>query len=252
MHILVVLHPIRDPAAFTVNRKAQKIFQRSGREPHMLNPADKNALETALQLNGNVTAVALGEAPAEDVLRWARALGADRAIQVTGVAHFDASVETTILQRVMAQIGKVDLVLLGAEVLGADLAQVGPRLAEVMGYSFFSDALQVSIVDKTVQVVVERWGGAQRGEADLPTVIAIPRDSNQPRYAHGSAIIHFYQAPDAVETLTPATLGLTDADLTPLVEMRGESFPPERELGRKLDGDVPDLARQVLEMIRKI
>ena len=63
MNILVLLHPIRNPASFTVNRKAQKIF--THRDEYVINPADKNALEAALRLGATVTAVALGEAPAE-------------------------------------------------------------------------------------------------------------------------------------------------------------------------------------------
>src|SRR5262245_20824237 len=128
MTILVWLHAVHDPASFTVNRKAQKIFYH--RDDYLLNPADKNALEAALQLGGTMIAVSIGEGPADDVVRQARALGATRAIRVSdpALAQVDASAHVAVLQRLITHLGGVELVLLGAEVLDSDLAQVGPRL----------------------------------------------------------------------------------------------------------------------------
>ena len=87
MNIVVLLRAGRDPASFTVNRKAQKIFVH--RDEWRVTPADLNALEAALQLAGSehtVVAVSIGGPGAQEALYLARAMGAARALQVTGLA----------------------------------------------------------------------------------------------------------------------------------------------------------------------
>ena len=118
MNILVVLRPVHDPAGFTANRKAQKIFV--NREGHILNPSDRNVLEAALALagtGGEVISVALGGEPATETLRMARATGAGRGICIAADSALDPLGVTSILQHLINYLGGVDLVLLGAEVL---------------------------------------------------------------------------------------------------------------------------------------
>ena len=255
MNIVVVRRAVRDPGSFTVNWRAEKIFVH--REQYICNPADRNALEAALQLAGQddtVVAVAFGGAPAEDVLRQARTTGAKRALLVrdTALKSADVSVMTTALQRLIQHLGEVALVLLGAEVLDADLAQVGPRLAAALEWPFIESAHQLSLGDPTtVTAIAPQPDGFHKLEAPLPAVVSIAPHSNKPRYAPGANIINVYTAKDAVETLTAADLHMTEADLTPLTEYRGESFPPERELGKRLEGSLDEMARQVAEVIRR-
>jgi electron transfer flavoprotein beta subunit len=270
MNITVVLHPVRAPNSFTVNRRAQKIFIH--REEFILNPADKNALEAALRLaeqphpplpspdrfaerqeRGSVTAVAFGEAPADEVVRLARAMGAARAIRVSdsALARADASAHVAVLKRLVAHVGGADLILLGAEVLDSDLAQTGPRLAQALDWPLISEAHQLSVSGNTLTAVVRRQGAFHNVGAALPAVVGVARDSNKPRYAHGRDLLDTFKAQDAVEVLTLADLQLSEADVAPFVEVRGESFPPERELGRMLDGALDDVALQLVGIIRK-
>lgn len=252
MNILVLLHPIRNPASFTVNRKAQKIFIH--RDEYVINPADKNALEAALRLGASVTAVAIGDAPADEAVRWARALGAARAMRVSDPAlvNADASAFVVVLQHLLTHIGGADLIMLGAEVVDSDLAQIGPRLAQALGWPFIPGAHQITLAGRTLNAIVPRDGLFHNAAAEIPAVVAVARDSNQPRYAHGREVINTFKAKEAVEVLTLADLHLTEAEVAPLVEVRGQAFPPERELGRRLEGAPEDAARQVVEVIRKI
>jgi len=252
MNSLVVLHPVRAPASFTVNRKAQKIFIH--REEFILNPSDKNALAAALRLGGPVTAISVGDAPADDVVRLARAMGAARAIRISdsALAHADASAHVAVLQRVIAHMGGADLIMLGGDILDSDLAQIGPRLAHALDWPFIPGVHQLTLAGQTLNAIVAHHTHFHKVEADVPAVIAIARDSNQPRYAHGREILNTFKAKDAVEVLSLADLHLTEAEVMPLVEVRGESFPPERELGRMLDGSLDDAAHQIVEVIRKI
>ena len=243
MNFLVALRAVLDPAGFTVNRKAQKVF--INRQSYIINPSDRNALEAALSLagaNGSVTAVAIGGKPAEDALRLARATGAGRAIWVADPdkTHPDALCVATVLQRVVAHAGPFDLVLLGAEVLDADLAQVAARLAAALDWPFVEAAYQVTARPEgglALVVAAGRPGQYRWVGVDSPAVASVARDSNKPRFATASQIITIYTTPGSVETVTFADLGLDPAELAPATRLRGESFPPERTLGRMLDPD---------------
>jgi electron transfer flavoprotein beta subunit len=249
MNILVLLRAIQDPLGLTVNRRAQKVFV--NREQYLFNPSDRNALEAALRLGGDVTVVAFGEAPAEQVLRDARAMGAAHAIQIKDATLpvADAYILTLVLKRVVEQAA-ADLVLLGHEVVDADLAQIGPRLAQALGWPLILAVHRVEARDGVVRAIAPRGPVFHNAEADLPAVLTVARDSNKPRYGHLGQTVTIYTQPAALQVWTAADLGLSEADLAPVLELRGESFPPERELGRKLDGD--EAARELAAFIRKI
>ena len=247
MNIFVILRAVKDPAGLTVNRKAHKVFV--NREEYIFNPSDRNALEAALRLAGQVTVAACGGAPAEQVLRDARAMGAERAylLKDRTLERADAGALTLALSRLLDRIGGADLVLCGAECLDADLAQVGPRLAQALHRPFIGAAHQLSLGQGVLKAIAAHDRGFSLLAADLPAVAAVALDSNKPRYAPGKRLINIYTDALAVETLTAADLELSEAELTPAVTTRGEAFPPEREPGRRLEGDV---VGQLVDLIR--
>lgn len=259
MNVVVVLRALRDPAGFTVNRKAQKIFY--NRDLYRLNPADANALEAGLALadaGHSLAAVAYGGGPAQDVLYQARALGAHRALWVhddrldappAGRSPADGAVVVRLVMRALDHLGGADLVLLGSEVLDADLAQVGPRLAAALDLPFVEAAWQVALDGRAITAVVKTAQGYRRYGADLPAVVSLAAGSNRPRYAPAAAIIRVYAEIDGVTAVTPADLDLDDAALEPLVVRRGESFPPERTPGRRLEGDITGQVRALAKLL---
>ena len=248
MKILVVLRALQDPAGITVNRKAQKVFV--NRPQWVFNPSDRNALEAALRLGGDIVVAAVGGAAAEQGLREARAMGARRALLLRdqALADADAFGLANALKAVVHHLGGVDLVLCGSQVLDADLAQVGPRLAQALDWPFAANAHAVQAADGEVALITSRRGEWRQAALTLPAVVAVAPDSNKPRLPAGQQIINVYTDPGAVETLTAADLGLSEAELQPLTEPRGQSFPAERELGRRLDGDI---AGQLADILRK-
>lgn len=249
MNILVILRAIQDPAGLSVNRRAQKVFV--NREQYIFNPSDRNALEAALQLGGEVVVLGVGGAPVEQVLRDARAMGAARAVQIRDEAlkNADALVLTHVLKRAIEHVGGVELVMLGAEVLDRDEAQIGPRLAEALDWAFVGNVHELKVSHNTLTAVVARGRAFARVEADLPVVAAVATDSNKPRYAHAGRVISIFSDANAVEVWRLADLDLSESELQPVTEPRGESFPPERELGKRLEGDV---AAQLAETLRKV
>jgi electron transfer flavoprotein beta subunit len=254
MNIVVLLRALRDPAGFTVNRKAQKIFY--NRDLYQLNPADHCALEAGLRLadhGHHLAAIAYGGPPAQDVLYDARAKGAHRALWVDDAAltEADGAVIARVAAGALNHLGGADLALLGADVLDADLAQVGPRLAAALGWALVEAAWEVTAnAEGRLRAVVAGAGGYRALEASLPAVISVAADSHAPRYAPAPSIIRVYQELAAVERLAPESLALDTAALAPRVTRRGESFPPERTLGRRLEGDAAAQAAEVAELLR--
>jgi electron transfer flavoprotein beta subunit len=242
MNIVVVLRAVRDPASFSVNSRAEKIFIH--REQFICNPADQNALEAALRMPGGmVTAVSYGGEPAAEVLRMARATGAARAVLAAEpkLQDADAGTVTGMLLAVLRQIEPVDLVVLGDEVLDGDYAQVGPRLAQALDWPFVESAWAIGRMDDgSLKAVVRRGDEYRALGVELPAVVSVPRDSNRVRYAPAGRVITSFAEPEAIESLTPATLGLGDRSASPVSVSTGEAYPPERQFGEVLEGKLAE------------
>lgn len=248
MNMLVVLRAVRDPAGFTVNRKAQKIFV--NRDTYRVNPADLNALEAALRLRdegATVTALAYGDQRAEAALYDARTRGADRALWVRGpaLARADAGAVTKVVERVAARLGEVDVVALGAVALDADLGQVGARLAKALGRAYLPDVWALERGAGTVRAILAGSGGFRRVEADGPVVATVALDSCQPRYAPAAQIISVYAEAKPVEVIELSDLELDEADLAPAARVRGEAYPAERTWGKRVEGSMEAAAREI-------
>lgn len=237
MRILIPIKSIQDPAGLTVNRKAGRVFV--NREARRMNPASQCALEAALRLkdltSAEIIAVALGAAQDADVLRDAVALGANRAILVeTGTV--DSAGVVRAIAALIAHVGGVDLIINGHRTLDTGLSS-GAGLAETLGWPYLGEAVDVALDHDRVRIARQVDPHHQRYEgwaAGLPAVVTVTPQGPAPRYAHGGDIIIAYRNPSAVERLTPADLGLAGADLASRTELRGQSFPAEREFGRPM------------------
>jgi electron transfer flavoprotein alpha/beta subunit len=234
MKILILLKPILDPSGMMVNRKAGKVF--INKKEWMMNPSDARALEAGLRikdsLNGDavVIAAAVGDDAAANLLRDAKALGVDRAIQISGkdapAGRFYAALAT--------HLGDIDLILTGGSALDTG-ENIGAQIAEHLNFAFVGGAVKCD-VENNVARVIRKDDPADHlyngYECDLPAVVTFSREAPSLRYAHGGDIIIAYRDKNAVETLSADELGLTD--LQPLVVERGQSTPPEREFGKRV------------------
>ncbi len=213
-----------------VNRKAGKVFV--NHEAYVMNPASKRAVEAALRLkdfrDADVIVITFGSAQSANCLREARAMGADRAILIpTGPA--DSAVVVRALVALASHLGGVDLFILGNRTLDTGVSS-GAWLAEALNWPFLGEAVDVSVEGNAARII-RKDDSHNVYEADLPAIVTMTREGPQPRYPHGGKIMALYQDPNAVETITPAELGLADSDLQPVTAERGQSFPPEREFG---------------------
>ena len=238
MRIVVAIKQVLDPRGFTVNRKAEKIFV--NRDEYIINPADKCALEAALQLKDSTGAEVIvlgaeysagGPDRANEALRQAWAMGADRGIHLTDklFAGADGLVAARLLAAAIRKLGEVDLALTGERALDTGAGEVGPRLAEALGWPHILAVHKVKVEDGLVKVIAKADTFVVV-QAPRPAVVIVASGANQPRYANAARVIHSYQKwnPDRWNA---ADLGLTEAELKVAVEKRGQAFPAERQPG---------------------
>jgi electron transfer flavoprotein beta subunit len=252
MKILVFLRYVYRPATVRVSRSRGALD--TSRAERYINPSDKCALEEALRLkdsaSGQVTVMSLG---CEEALREALAMGADEAvlIAVDGLEEPGEAAEAAVLAQAISK-RKYNLVLLGHRVAGLGASQVGPRLAEMLKLPQITRAQGLEARKKLIRARSAREEGSVQLEAPLPAVITIEEEANSPRYATLPGVISAYREMDTT-TLSLSDLGLDLQALKegPTVTQVRETFAaPEREKGVRLEGDVSQAARTLVERLR--
>jgi len=255
MRVIVPIKQILDPTGFTVHRRLERVFVNI--ENYIINPNDKNALEEALRLKdaygAEVIVLSLGEPRVDDALREALAMGADRAFLLTdeAFAKADAAAAVLILGKAIEKIGDYDLVLTGQRALDTGASQIGPRLAEYLGLPQVLEVREVSGLDNGKLRAKRNWkGGYAEVEVSMPALLGIAPQANQPRLPHGARIMNAYREWE-VTTWGLADLGLTEEELSPLIRLQREAFPPERTLGEIVAGTPEEAAKELAQVLRE-
>ena len=256
MKVIVLLGRVLDPRGIVVNRRRGRIFVNV--EEYIIQPADRCALEVALRIKDSagaeVIALPRGPLPDDDVLRQALATGTDRAIYLTADKPYDDGTWTRVLAAAVERLGGADLVLTGATTLDTGQGQLGPRLAEALGWPQIVGAWSAEVTSGKVRAVLHRSGEYLTVEAGLPAVVTVQPGAVKPRYPDGVRLINVYrgvgEVAEALETWPVADL--VDVErLKPLLERRGQDFPPERERGVRLTGTVEEIARAAADALRE-
>lgn len=154
----------------------------------IMNPDDKAGLEAALRLKdqygAEVTVVTMGLPKAEDVLREALAMGADKGILVTDrvLGGADTWATSTTLAGALRNLD-YDLVITGRQAIDGDTAQVGPQIAEHLGLPVISYAEEIVAVDeKSITVKRQYEDRYHILKAQLPCLLTALAELNEPRY----------------------------------------------------------------------
>jgi len=254
MRIVVVIGRVLDPSGIVFNRRRGRMF--INREEYLLQPADRCALEAALRIkdvtNSEVVAFLRAPLPDDDVLRQALSAGADRAVYLTGEGFQDAddAVMARVLAAAVGRLGGVDLVLTGAATMDAGQGQLGPRLAEALDWPQIVGAWAAETADGRVQAVLKDGTGYVTVEADVPAVVTMLPGTLDLRYPDGARLINVYRTPDAVEHWDVGDL-VDEEMLQPLLEKRGQDFPPERERGVHVSGTPEEMAQALADALRQ-
>ena len=198
-----------------------------------MNPFDEIAVEEAVRLKeaGKVTeivAFTMGVTQAQEQLRTAMAMGADRGIHVTTDERVEPLAVAKTLQRIVEKENP-DMVILGKQAIDDDSNQTGQMLAALLGWPQGTFTSKVEAKDGAVQVTREVDGGLETLELKLPAVVTTDLRLNEPRYASLPNIMAAKKKP--IEALTPSDLGV---DITPRLSVVKVTEPPKREAGEKV------------------
>jgi electron transfer flavoprotein beta subunit len=256
MRIVVCLKQVLDLATIRVSSRGD-MDMRDGVK--VINPADLCALEEALKLKdaqgAQVISLALGGPEVEDCLREALAMGSDRAVLLSDplFAGSDAHGVSYALAQAVTSIGDVDLVLAGVRSTDDGGGQVGPQVAEQLGWSQITAALGLDVADGQATACQRFEDGDRRISVHLPAVITIPGGSNQPRLAPAASIMNVYKQHN-VETLTAADIAADSARLGgdgALTVVRRVFAPEAAAKGDVLSGTATEAAAALAGRLRK-
>lgn len=173
--------------------------------PAIFNPEDLNALELALQIKdkfgGHITVVTMGLPAASAILRDALYRGADEAILVTDrrCAASDTLATSYILSCAVKKID-FDIVLCGRQAIDGDTAQVGPQLAEKLGVTQITYVEELTTLEgRTITTRRNIGNGWQQVKAELPVLLTVTGDANEPRVAAAKKMMKYKSALSPIE-----------------------------------------------------
>ena len=198
-----------------------------------MNPFDAIAVEEALRLKEagkaeEVIAVSIGPAKAQETLRTALAMGADRAILVETEEAAEPLAVAKILQGIVAEEAP-GLVVLGKQAIDDDSNQTGQMLAALLGRPQGTFASKVEVDGDSVTVTREVDAGLETVKLAMPAVVTTDLRLNEPRYASLPNIMKAKKKP--LDVKTPADYGV---DVTPRVKTLHVAEPPVRQAGEKV------------------
>ncbi|MCS4245262.1 electron transfer flavoprotein beta subunit [Rhizobium sp. BIGb0125] len=208
-----------------------------------MNPFDEISVEEALRLKEagkaeEVVVVSIGPAKAEETLRTALAMGADRAILI----ETDETVEPLAVAKLLKGVVDAetpDLVILGKQAIDDDSNQTGQMLAALLGWGQGTFASKVEIADSSVAVTREVDGGLQTVSLKLPAIVTTDLRLNEPRYASLPNIMKAKKKP--LDKKTPTDLGV---DIAPRLKVLKTEEPAGRKAGVKV-GSVAELVSKL-------
>ena len=199
-----------------------------------MNPFDEIAVEEAIRLKEKgiateVVVVSIGVKQAQETLRNALAMGADRAILIEASADVHTDIEPLAVGKLLAAVVKEEapgLVLAGKQAIDNDMNATGQMLAALLGQAQATFASELVIEGDKARVTREVDGGLQVIEVKLPAVVTVDLRLNEPRYASLPNIMKAKAKPLAVKT--PADYGV---DVTPRLTVVKTTEPAGRKAG---------------------
>ena len=197
------------------------------------NPPDDNATEEAVKIKEagkakEIVAVTIGEEKAEETVRKALAVGADRGIHIKTEGIIEPLGVAKILKKVVDD-EKPDLVFLGKQAIDDDCNQTGQMLSALLNWPQATFASKIDVKDKKLEVTRETDEGLETIEVNFPAIITCDLRLNEPRYASLPNIMKAKKKP--IEQINSSDLGI---DTKPRIEQIKVEEPPKRKAGIKV------------------
>ena len=198
------------------------------------NPPDDNAVEEAVKIKESgkateVVAVTIGNEKAQESVRKALAVGADRGIHIITDSNVEPLGAAKILKKIVEKENP-ELVLLGKQAIDDDTAQRGQMLAALLGWSQGTFASNLNIKDKVLEVTREVDEGLETLEINIPAVVTCDLRLNEPRYASLPNIMKAKKK--AIEQINVKDLGV---DIANRIQQLKVEEPPKRKGGTKVN-----------------
>ena len=214
-----------------------------------MNPFDEIAVEEAIRLReagkaDEVVVVSIGVKQAQETLRNALAMGADRAILVVATDDVHNDIEPLAVAKILAKIVEEEapgLVLLGKQAIDNDMNATGQMLAALLGWSQATFASKLDIEGDSALVTREVDGGLQTIKVKMPAIVTVDLRLNEPRYASLPNIMKAKKKP--LDEKTAADYGV---DVTPRLEVVKTEEPEARKAG-EIVGSVDELVAKLKE-----
>ena len=197
------------------------------------NPPDDNAVEEAVKIKESgkakeIIAITIGEDKAQETVRKALAVGADRGIHVKVEGIVEPLAVSKILKKVVEK-EKPDLVFMGKQAIDDDCNQTGQMLAALLDWPQATFASKIEVKEKSLEVTREVDEGLEKIEVNIPAIITCDLRLNEPRYASLPNIMKAKKKP--LEQLDASQLGI---DTKSRIEIMKVEEPPKRKAGIKV------------------
>ena len=207
------------------------------------NPPDDNATEESVKLKESgkvkeVVAVTIGEDKAQETVRKALAVGADRGIHVKSDTYIEPLGIAKILKKVVEK-EKPDMVFLGKQAIDDDCNQTGQMLSALLNWPQATFASKIEVKDNTLEVTREIDEGLETIEVNTPAIVTCDLRLNEPRYASLPNIMKAKKKP--IEQINASDLGI---DTNPRIELIKVEEPPKRKAGIKV-ANVEELVQKL-------
>ena len=210
----------------------------------IINPYDEVAVEEALQikekLGGEVTVVSAGSDKAQDAIRQALAMGADKGVLINAPNDADEYARAVILANAIKNLNP-ELILCGHVAADDGSSQVPTRLAEILGLPHVNVVRKLELNGNKATCTRETDGGSEIIEVTLPAIITCQVGMNEPRYPSMKGIMQAKKKPvDRVEAAAVAN----KANVVTYF------IPPPKAAGKKIEGDPKETAAALANWLK--
>ena len=197
------------------------------------NPPDDNAIEEAVKIKEagkatEIVAITIGDDKAQETVRKALAVGADRGIHIKADGIVEPLAVSKILKAVVEK-EKPDLVFMGKQAIDDDCNQTGQMLAALLNWPQATFASKIDVKDKSLEVTREVDEGLETIEVNIPAIVTCDLRLNEPRYASLPNIMKAKKKP--LDQMSATDLGV---DTKPRIEQIKVEEPPKRKAGIKV------------------
>lgn len=214
---------------------------------YVMNPYDEFAVEEAIKIGGETTVISMGPERSVEALRTALAMGIQKAVHIdTQGKWYDSYATATVLSKVLKE-GGYDLILCGKQAIDGDNGQVVQMTGELLGIPQVMIVENIEVSGDQLKVTRRIGGGAKEVyQPSTPVILGAEKGLNQPRYASLPGIMKAKSKPVDKKSAEELLAGESN-----LVQFANYSLPPEKQAGKKIEGEPAEQAKELVRLLHE-